>query len=522
MSAPTQLRIIIEETQVHKLTLPDGIPSTVDELLAAAQNHFQLQGSFTVMYMDKDFDDQFFTLTSTDVIKNKDTIKLVRNEPSSVTLTLTPINEDAASSPSVPLGHEDGSSVSSSDTIILPRSPEFRSEPWPTIFEIPTFSYNVELPLQAGNKAYETDGSLLQNPSMNSDILEKLAETIFHYTAYPSGLQILAVVEALLKKHPCLKEPGTSYSGMYGWQQRLRYKMANYRSKMRRREVPCPELDINSLKRKPHGERNPAKNCKRPKRAEVNYLPPHPSGETSDTLELERQELLNEVKKKNNNKVIQEKMAKTFSYRRLEVVSGSPAAEDFRERWPALFCEAEIKEEFRRITTVSLEQSFMYKLDHYTTKLIALMMAKGGVIGTKLRPFMDRLSQNQSIEMRRETVIRSLILYLGEKEEELFEDCPEDTRSNAAEHILKILVVHGADREDPVDVSILLEGREMFSGCGSTAKACTLLMGLIYALNLAYPPTLRYTFEVFQKLFLDLDGVKMTPKVQSLKLKLLS
>ncbi len=344
MSAPTQLRIIIEETQVHKLTLPDGIPSTVDEFLAVAQNHFQLQGSFTVMYMDKDFDDQFFTLTSTDVIKNKDTIKLVRNETSSVTLTLTPINEDAASSPSVPLGQEDGSSVSSSDTIILPRSPEFRSEPWPTIFEISTFSYNVELPLQAGNKAYETDGSLLQNPSMNSDILEKLAEAIFHYTAYPSGLQILAVVEALLKKHPCLKEPGTSYSGMYGWQQRLRYKMANYRSKMRRREVPCPELDINSLKRKPHGERNPAKNCKRPKRAEVNYLPPHPSGETSDTLELERQELLNEVKKKNNNKVIQEKMAKTFSYRRLEIVSGSPAAEKFRERWPALFCEAEVGE----------------------------------------------------------------------------------------------------------------------------------------------------------------------------------
>lgn len=98
----------------------------------------------------------------------------------------------------------------------------------------------------------------------------------------------------------------------------------------------------------------------------------------------------------------------------------------------------------------------------------------------------------------------------------------EDARSDAAEHILKILVVHGADREDPVDVSILLEGREMFPGCGSTAKACTLLMGLVYALNLAYPPTLRYTLEVFQKLFLDLDGVKMSPKVQSLKLKLLS
>ncbi len=32
-------------------------------------------------------------------------------------------------------------------------------------------------------------------------------------------------------------------------------------------------------------------------------------------------------------------------------------------------------------------------------------------------------SQNQNIEMRREAVFRSLILYLGEKEEELFEDC---------------------------------------------------------------------------------------------------
>lgn len=84
----------------------------------------------------------------------------------------------------------------------------------------------------------------------------------------------------------------------------------------------------------------------------------------------------------------------------------------------------------------------------------------------------------------------------------------EDTRSDAAEHILKILVVHGADREDPVDASVLLEGREMFPGCGSTAKACTQLMGL----TLAYPPTLRYTFEVFQKLFLDLDVLRCPQK----------
>ncbi|KAL3057977.1 hypothetical protein OYC64_010200 [Pagothenia borchgrevinki] len=95
----------------------------------------------------------------------------------------------------------------------------------------------------------------------------------------------------------------------------------------------------------------------------------------------------------------------------------------------------------------------------------------------------------------------------------------EDSRSDATKHVLKILVVHG---EDPVDAALLLEAKEMMPGCGSTAKACTLLMGLISALNLAYPPTLRYTFEVFQKLFLGLDGLKLTPKVQALKLNLLS
>ncbi|XP_047661733.1 uncharacterized protein LOC113646527 isoform X2 [Tachysurus fulvidraco] len=425
MSASTQLRVIIDETAVHKLTLPDGIPSTIDELLAVAKDHFQLQGSISVMYMDKDFENQFFTLTSTDLVKDKDTIKLVKIEPS-VILTLTPINEAADNSPPLSLNNsfqDEISSISSSDTTILQPSPECRSEVWPTNFVIPTFSYDVETILQKANDYFKSNGTHLHNSSINSNVLEKLAEQIFSYTAYPTGLQILAVVEALLNKHPCLKEPGTSFSGMYGWQHRFKYKMANYRSKLRKREIPCPEVNINSLRSNLPGEKNPAKNCKRTRRAEVIYLPPHPSGETKDSLEVERQELLSEVKKKNNYNVIKEKMAKTFSYRRIEVVSGCPSVEDFKKRWPALFCEAEMKEEFRRITTTSLEQSFMYKLDLYTPKLIALMKLKGGITGTKLRPHLDKLSQNQSIEVRREAIIRSLILYLGEKEEELFEEC---------------------------------------------------------------------------------------------------
>ncbi|KAI4814368.1 hypothetical protein KUCAC02_003564 [Chaenocephalus aceratus] len=81
----------------------------------------------------------------------------------------------------------------------------------------------------------------------------------------------------------------------------------------------------------------------------------------------------------------------------------------------------QIKAEFGRITTISLEQSFMYNLDNYTPTRIALMKAKGGVLGTKLRPFLETLSQKQSIDMRRDSVICSLRLYLGEKQQDIFE-----------------------------------------------------------------------------------------------------
>lgn len=84
------------------------------------------------------------------------------------------------------------------------------------------------------------------------------------------------------------------------------------------------------------------KGLKRPRKAEVNYLPPFPFGETGESLEKERLDLLNEIRKKNNKNIIGEKMEKTFSYRRTEVVKDCPAVKDFMERWPALFCESEV------------------------------------------------------------------------------------------------------------------------------------------------------------------------------------
>lgn len=113
---------------------------------------------------------------------------------------------------------EDVGSTASSDTIILssPRStPSLRSVSWPAQFEILTFSFDTELILQAANEAYQKDGTLLSNPAVKPNILDKLAETIFVFTAYSSQAQREQVAEALVTKHPCLKDT-VSFNGLYG------------------------------------------------------------------------------------------------------------------------------------------------------------------------------------------------------------------------------------------------------------------------------------------------------------------
>ncbi|KAK7166768.1 hypothetical protein R3I93_006516 [Phoxinus phoxinus] len=74
---------------------------------------------------------------------------------------------------------------------------------------------------------------------------------------------------------------------------------------------------------------------------------------------------------------------------------------------------------------------------------------------------------------------------------------------------------------EPDAVGIILEGIPVLSNLGNLARACCLLLGLTYALNLEYPPKLCKTFEVFQRLFVGLDTLrpKPSPKFMTLKNK---
>lgn len=58
----------------------------------------------------------------------------------------------------------------------------------------------------------------------------------------------------------------------------------------------------------------------------------------------------------------------------------------------------------------------------------------------------------------------------------------------------------------PEDIGVVLEGQMVLHDLDNVALAAAMLFGLMYALNLKYPPELKYSFKVLQKVVMELDG----------------
>lgn len=110
-----------------------------------------------------------------------------------------------------------------------------------------------------------------------------------------------------------------------------------------------------------------------------------------------------------------------------------------------------------------------------------------------------------------------MCVYLIEKLDSLIKDywATEDIGIDAMMEMERLdLGVYIVRHDPPEDVGVIIEGCTVLRDLRKAANGCAVLFGLIYCLNLSYPKELRYTFEFLQKVFMELDGNKLSTKVQ--------
>lgn len=166
----------------------------------------------------------------------------------------------------------------------------------------------------------------------NADWYPELTREIYQYKSYRLDAHFCSVAEALIKRHPCLKEPGP-FSGCYGWKQWRKYKMGNDETHQKLQE--CPELSVNSLKSKTLKDAVPAKKAMTGRSKLLSYLRCWWDWGKSRKWKVW-------TSKRNNERLVAVKMASTFVYQWQEVVSQEPTVKDFKDSWPALFSPKEI------------------------------------------------------------------------------------------------------------------------------------------------------------------------------------
>lgn len=109
--------------------------------------------------------------------------------------------------------------------------------------------------------------------------------------------------------------------------------------------------------------------------------------------------------------------------------------------------------------------------------------------------------------------MKNPVIYQNQDQDIFFKEylTTEDAVRDIQETVMGIYVVQRDGDGEPEDVGVMIEVIKVLNN---------MLFGLIYAFNLSFPENLNYTVEFCQKIIMNLDGHKLNPKIQQLKIKL--
>ncbi len=78
-------------------------------------------------------------------------------------------------------------------------------------------------------------------------------------------------------------------------------------------------------------------------------------------------------------------------------------------------------------------------------------------------------------------------------------------------------VLTSSQHLSPTSLKVIIEGEVIMDNIHNLPKAMCILFGLMYALHLNYPKTMKLTFEFIQQVLLSLGHTDLKPKLQTFK-----
>ncbi|XP_050956917.1 uncharacterized protein LOC127157699 isoform X2 [Labeo rohita] len=180
--------------------------------------------------------------------------------------------------------------------------------------------------------------------------------------------------------------------------------------------------------------------------------------------------------------------------------------------------------EFNRIAGKNLKKEFYESLDRHSTCLLDIFRAKKGVAGQLLMDLLKQTKLSEPTEVRT-LVLQGLPLVFGDDSPAFFKTClMSDDRSSNLDVPVGIVIVEDGTTLQPLNslhlplssFGIVIEGKVVMDNLRDLPESMCLLFGLIYALHLNYPKSLKYTFEFIQRILLSMGQKDLQPKIQSL------
>ncbi|KAL6480783.1 hypothetical protein MHYP_G00118160 [Metynnis hypsauchen] len=175
--------------------LPDyKFGEKIEELVTILCDKLKIEKGFFIQYEDPDFNDELCNLNDiSELPPDKATLRLHWE----IVLSAAPSDSDlsdftldtASKSSSMHSSTSDSATAFDSEQLSPCMS---RSDQWPSQFPVPLFSYDVELRLQKANEDLKKNGMTLNvTRDIKMHTLEKLAEAVYSYKAYPKDCELV-------------------------------------------------------------------------------------------------------------------------------------------------------------------------------------------------------------------------------------------------------------------------------------------------------------------------------------------